>query len=87
MAEEWEQEPCPAGCGGQIVWALDAQVKRIPVDAEATPEGTLQLSVRWDGALRALVPSRKLGFGLRTLRQDHRKTCTKLGQFKRLTGL
>jgi hypothetical protein len=87
VAEQWEQEMCPAGCGGQIVWALDSQVKRIAVDALAADDGTLQLSVRWDGALRALVPSRKLAFGLRTLRHNHLKTCTKLGQFRRITGL
>lgn len=87
VAEEWKHEPCPAGCGGQIVWALDAQVKRIPVNVEPSPDGTLQLSLRWDGAIRALVPSRKLAFGLRNLRHSHLKTCTKLGQFKRLTGL
>jgi len=87
VAEPWKLEMCPADCGAQIIWALDSQVKRIPVDAEASPEGNLQLSVRWDGELRALVPSKKLAFGLRTLRLDHRKTCTELGQFKRLTGL
>ena len=87
VAEEWEHGPCPAGCGGQVVWALDAQLKRIPVDVEASPEGTLQLSLRWDGAIRALVPSSRLRFGLRTLRQNHLKTCTKLGQLKRILGL
>lgn len=87
VGEGWAQEPCPAGCGGHIVWALDSQLRRIPVDAEPVPDGTLQLSVRWDGAIRALVPSKKLGFGLRTLRHNHLKTCTRLGQFKRLVGL
>lgn len=79
-------EPCPA-CGSPILWALDGQAKRIAVDVEATPEGTLRLSVRWDGAIRATTPTAKLGFGLRTLRQPHIKTCTRLGQFKRIMGL
>lgn len=86
MVENWQAEPCPA-CGGPIVWALDSQLKRIAVDAEPSPDGTLRLSTRWDDAIRALVPSKKLGFGLRTLRKSHLKTCTRLGQFKRLTGL
>lgn len=87
MAEEWKHEPCPAGCGGQIVWALDLQLRRIAVDVEPSPDGTLQLSLRWDTAIRALAPSKKLGFGLRTMRKPHVKTCTRLGQFKRITGL
>lgn len=87
VAEEWEHGPCPADCGGQIVWALDAQLKRIAVDVDSAPDGTLQLSLRWDGAIRALKPSSKLGFGLRTLRHPHVKTCTRLGQFKHLTQL
>lgn len=87
VAEEWKHEPCPAECGAQIVWALDNQLRRIAVNAEASPDGTLQLSLRWDGAIRALAPAAKLRFGLRTLRHPHSKTCTKLGQFKRLTQL
>lgn len=79
---EWEIVPC-AACGRPVVWAYDRQMAKIAVDVEASAQGTLSLSLRWDGQLQVRVPSAHLAFGLQTLRTPHMKTCPKVGQLKK----
>lgn len=81
MAVAARAEPCVA-CKLPVVWVLDAQMKRVAVDVEPTPGGTLSLSVAWDDSLRAHAPTAKLAFG-RSLRAPHMKTCPKVGQLKK----
>lgn len=81
-----DTEPCPA-CGHQVIWAHDQSARRIPVDREPSPEGTLSLSPGWDGTPRARVPSAKLAFGRTNLHSPHLKTCLRPARLKQLAWL
>lgn len=67
-------EPCPA-CGASIIWGLDGNAKRVPVDALAHPDGTYTLLPGWDGRPRVSKLPPKLAFGRRNLHQPHTSTC------------
>lgn len=73
--------PCPA-CGHPIVWARDPSARRTPVDADASPEGTLSLATGWDGTPQVRRPSARLAYGRTNLHRPHATTCTKKAQLK-----
>lgn len=67
-------------CEAAIVWALTAEGRRMPVDAEPTPEGRLKLRRREDGQLGVEVVEPR-GFGRRY--RSHFATCPEANDWRR----
>lgn len=74
---QYHVEQCPA-CKAEVVWALTtSSATWMPLDAEASPAGTMALEAGWDGHPRTHKTSAKLAFGRRTLRTPHATTCVR----------
>jgi hypothetical protein len=78
----WLREACPA-CQAPVVWAISITTAAwTPLNADPTPDGTLELQSSWDGHPRARKVSPKLAFGRKELRAPHATTCTRKEQLK-----
>ncbi len=77
-----QPQPCPA-CAVPVVWAIGvATAAWTPLEADPSPEGTIELTPGWDGHPRARKVSAKLAFGRQGLRLPHATTCTNKDRLK-----
>jgi len=88
MAAEQHQQPFPQdtcrSCNAPIIWAYTA-TKRMPVDAEPSTKGTVEL--RWEaGTVRATVLGAAKAFGRRDLRTSHFATCPDAAGWRKRRG-
>jgi hypothetical protein len=73
-------------CDAPIIWAITAARKMMPVDAEPTPDGNVELSTEWPvHALPAatVYAQPPLGADALTLRLPHHATCPDAAEWKR----
>jgi hypothetical protein len=78
----WLRENCPA-CKSPVVWAVSITTATwMPLNADPTPDGTLELTSNWDGHPRARKVSPKLAFGRKELRALHATTCIRKDRLK-----
>lgn len=70
-------------CGARIIWAETLTEKRMPVDAEPTPDGNVSLEPREGFAPLATVNAPLFAAGLR---KSHFATCPNAGQHRKRPG-
>ena len=80
----WPVETCAAqDCRAEIVWALTANAKRMPVDAQPSDRGNVALRDTGGPAPLAVVLGADKAFGRTDLRTSHFATCPAAPSFRR----
>ena len=82
MSDVEGQSTC-TGCGKPIRWVLTVGGKRMPLDPDPTPEGTVVRAVLEDGAVRAKVLTGAELPALVTAWRPHWVTCPNSAEFHR----
>ncbi|MET9303213.1 hypothetical protein ABZX66_28220 [Micromonospora aurantiaca] len=78
---DYPTEKCRT-CPATVIWAVTERGKTMPVDAEPTAGGNVQLVEQY-GQLTAVVVPAKRAFGRKDLRTSHFVTCPQADQWRR----
>ncbi|MET8908358.1 hypothetical protein [Micromonospora sp. NPDC004551] len=83
MTEQPTYKTSPCGsCQRQVIWTVTENNKRMPVDPQPTPDGSVALTA--DGAdVRSRVVEAKFRFGRKDLHRSHFANCPNAAQHRR----
>lgn len=70
-------------CGRPIIWTITSKGKRMPVDAEPSPDGNVALDEGPDGAVRASVTGPAPGLIPEPRYTSHFATCPEAARWRR----
>jgi hypothetical protein len=71
-------------CGAEVIWAVTASGKRMPVDADPVPEGNVLLADDGDGTVHASVmPEAQALLTEEPMRLSHFVTCPQADEHRR----